>query len=206
MIGGKLIKVCGMTQADNIRSVEALGVDLMGFIFFSKSPRCVAKRPDYLPVSARRVGVFVNEEAGTIVARAGEFGLEFIQLHGHEPAELCRTLRSRGLKVIKALSVADASDIKAAESYADSCDYLLFDTKCSEYGGSGRSFDWSVLNNYMLSTPFLLSGGIGPESVEELKKFSHPQLAGYDLNSRFESAPGVKDVERLKRFITEINR
>jgi phosphoribosylanthranilate isomerase len=206
MTGGKLIKVCGMTQADNIRSVEALGVDLMGFIFFSKSPRCVAVRPDYLPTTAKRVGVFVNEKESVIAARAEEFGLEFIQLHGHEAPELCNTLRNRGLKVIKALSVAEAADLKAAESYAGNCDYLMFDTKCKEYGGSGRRFDWSVLDSYTLSTPFLLSGGIGPESVDDLLLFSHPQLVGYDLNSRFESAPGVKDTEMLRKFIKEIKQ
>jgi phosphoribosylanthranilate isomerase len=204
MTAGKLIKVCGMTLTDNIRNVEALGVDLMGFIFYSKSPRCVGKRPDYLPTTAKRVGVFVNEAADVITARAEEFGLEYIQLHGHEAPELCSTLRSRGLKVIKALSVAEAADLKAAENYADCCDYLLFDTKCREYGGSGRRFDWSVLDGYKLKTPFLLSGGIGPESADALTQFSHPQLAGYDLNSRFETAPGVKDAEMLRDFLNEI--
>jgi phosphoribosylanthranilate isomerase len=206
MTEGRLIKVCGMREADNIRQVESLGIDLMGFIFFSKSPRYVASMPDYLPVSARRVGVFVNAGIDDIAERAEEFHLDYIQLHGKEPKELCQALRSRGLRVIKALSIAEPADLKAAESYADCCDYLLFDTKCKEYGGSGRRFDWSVLEGYTLNTPFLLSGGIGPDSLEELSSFTHPQLAGYDLNSRFETEPGVKDVERLRKFIKEIKQ
>ena len=181
----RLVKVCGMTQGDNIREVEALGIDLMGFIFYEKSPRCVRQKPDYLPVHAQRVGVFVNASYEEMVEKAATFGLTHIQLHGNESPALCRKLKEAGFKVIKAFLIAD---------------YFLFDTKTPAYGGSGRMFDWEILSCYKGTTPFLLSGGIGPESVETLKRFSHPALIGYDLNSKFEVAPGIKEIGKIKIF------
>lgn len=195
-----IIKVCGMTQGQNIRDVEALGVDLIGFIFYEKSPRCVRQRPDYLPLHARRVGVFVDAPLAEINAKAEAFGLTHIQLHGHESPQQCQTLKGASFKVIKAFSIAEPCDLNATESYDGICDYFLFDTKTPAYGGSGKAFDWDILSHYHGSTPFLLSGGIGPESVEALQSFSHPALAGYDLNSRFEVAPGVKEVDKVMRF------
>ena len=200
----KLVKVCGMTQGDNIREVELLGIDLMGFIFYEKSPRCVRQKPDYLPVHAQRVGIFVNASYEEMALKAASFGLTHIQLHGHESPTLCRKLREAGFKVIKAFSIAQAADLLPTENYHGTCDYFLFDTKTPAYGGSGQAFDWNVLANYQGDTPFLLSGGIGPESVEALKRFSHPALIGYDLNSKFETAPGIKEVGKIKGFLFNI--
>jgi len=197
----KLVKVCGMTQGDNIREVESLGIDLMGFIFYEKSPRYMRQKPDYLPVHAQRVGVFVDASYEEMTLNAASFGLTHIQLHGHESPTLCRNLREAGFKVIKAFSIAQAADLLPTENYHGTCDYFLFDTKTPAYGGSGQAFDWNVLANYQGDTPFLLSGGIGPESVEAMKRFSHPALIGYDLNSKFETAPGIKEVKALKRFL-----
>ena len=200
----KLVKVCGMTQGDNIREVEALGIDFMGFIFYEKSPRRVLQKPDYLPVHAQRVGVFVNADIETILEKARVFGLTYIQLHGSESSAFCQQLKEDGFKVIKAFSIAEASDLLYTEAYHGICDYFLFDTKTPTYGGSGQAFDWDVLSSYEGSTPFFLSGGIGPESIEALKRFSHPALTGYDLNSRFEIAPGIKDAQALALYVNSL--
>jgi Phosphoribosylanthranilate isomerase len=201
----RMVKVCGMREAQNIREVEALGIDLMGFIFFEKSPRAVREVPSYLPARAARVGVFVDSTTSAILDQAARWGLEYAQLHGHESPFQCTELRSRGLKVIKAFSIAGAQDLSRTEEYSQSCDFFLFDTKCESVGGSGKSFDWSLLQAYPGPVPFLLSGGIGPESAEALKAFSHPYLAGFDLNSRFETAPGVKNAEALQKFLETID-
>ena len=200
----KLLKVCGMTQGDNIRQVDALGIDLMGFIFYEKSPRCVHEVPDYLPLHAQRVGVFVNASFAVIIEKAEQFGLTYIQLHGCEASDLCQKLKEAGLKVIKAFSIASVDDLLATTNYQEVCDYFLFDTKTPAFGGSGQSFDWDILTHYQGTTPFLLSGGIGPESVEALKCFSHPALVGYDLNSKFEVFPGVKEVSKVNAFFSSL--
>lgn len=199
-----LIKVCGMTEAENIRDVEELGVDMIGFIFYPKSPRCLCEMPAYLPAKARRVGVFVNESKENILVYADRFGLHYIQLHGNESPEYCRSLRSSGLHLIKAFSISLPKDILAPSAYKGLCDYYLFDTKTPQYGGSGNQFDWNLLHRYNGNTPFLLSGGINPYSVKAIREFHHPKLAGIDINSRFETSPGVKDVERIEKFMQEL--
>lgn len=199
-----LIKVCGMTEAENIRDVEELGVDMIGFIFYPKSPRCLCEMPEYLPAKARRVGVFVNESKENILVYADRFGLQYIQLHGTESPEYCRSLRSSGLHLIKAFSISLPKDMLVISAYKGLCDYYLFDTKTPQYGGSGNQFDWNLLHRYNGNTPFLLSGGVNPYSVKAIREFHHPKLAGIDINSRFETAPGIKDVERIEKFVQEL--
>lgn len=201
MLNGMLIKVCGMTQAQNIREVEALGVDLIGHIFYPRSPRCMKEVPAYLEQTAGRVGVFVDATEEEILAQNELYAFQYVQLHGSESPELCSSLRGKGLRVIKAISVGREDRRLSVKGYHGCVDLFLFDTKCPGAGGSGISFDWTVLDSYDGSTPFLLSGGIGPESIDALHAFSHPMLAGYDLNSRFESAPGVKDAKMLDSFL-----
>ena len=204
----RIIKVCGMTDASNIRQVAETGVDWIGMIFWQPSSRCchdpgVAQT---IPEGIQRVGVFVDEEVETIVRRTEECGLNRVQLHGRETVTSIRQLRQRlpqGVEIIKAISILTLDDLALAEDYEPLVDYLLFDTKCETVGGSGRQFDWSILNHYQGQRPFLLSGGIGPDDARRLAAFSHPQLAGYDLNSRFETAPGIKNVEALQRFLAE---
>ena len=203
---GKIIKVCGMTDAENIRAVEMLGVDLMGFIFYPRSPRFVDVRPAYLPERARRVGVFVDASFDEIMRRRDGFGLDYVQLHGSEEPELCSRLRDEGLLVIKAFGIgADGSRLPGGE-YGETCDLFLFDTLTSAYGGSGTSFDWDVLDGYGGPLPFLLSGGIGPDSIVDAKTVDNKYFAGLDLNSRFEVTPGIKDVFLLSGFINGLFR
>ena len=202
-----LVKVCGMREAENIREVEALGIDLMGFIFWPKSSRYVSERPAYLPTNCKRVGVFVDEDIETVKRIAEDYALDYIQLHGHELADYCAQLR--GFKLIKAFNIATTEDFKQTEPYTGIVDYFLFDTKGKSVGGNGEKFDWSVLSAYDGNTPFLLSGGIGPDDAEVLTSHFSPltskKCVGIDLNSRFEIAPGLKDINKLKDFLNALN-
>ena len=278
----QLIKVCGMRDAQNIREVAALGVNLIGLIFYPKSPRYVQSIssdagiiPDYnsltpMPLSkgegskmldkqlkaektegeARNkqsesahsksaqsespfnkvttplafgeghggeafkpsfVGVFVNDMPQNIVTAVYNYHLSYVQLHGDESPVMIDNLRRTlvpdivpEIKIIKAISVSSAEDLQRCEQYEGHVDLFLFDTKCKGYGGSGQKYDWSVLEAYTGQTPFLLSGGIGPEDADRLRDFHHPQCVGIDLNSKFETAPGMKDVEMLKKFIKSL--
>ena len=202
-----LVKVCGMREAENIREVEAVGIDLMGFIFWPKSGRYVSERPAYLPTNCKRVGVFVDEDIETVKRIAEDYALDYIQLHGHESPEYCAQLK--GLKLIKAFNIATTEDFKQTEPYTGIVDYFLFDTKGKSVGGNGEKFDWSVLSAYDDNTPFLLSGGIGPDDAEVLTSHFSPltskKCVGIDLNSRFEIAPGLKDINKLKEFLNALN-
>ena len=231
-----------MRDAQNIREVSQLGVDMIGMIFYPKSPRYVEMQsshagiiPDYakedigasdssedslgnssksVSTSAKspaRVGVFVDDMVQNIVTRVVNYHLDYIQLHGNEPREMCENLRLTldpdirpGIKIIKAISVSDASDIQKYKEYVGAVDLFLFDTKCKTVGGSGEQFDWQVLEQYDGETPFLLSGGIGPDDAERVKSFHHPQCIGIDLNSKFEIEPALKDVEKLKDFLEKL--
>lgn len=207
MINNKLIKVCGMTEGRNIRAVEDLGVDLIGFIFYPGSPRCVREVPSYLPDRAGRVGVFVDEDRDGILRRHDKFRFDYVQLHGSESPEFCNALRERdGLRVVKAFGIADSSVRDTVAGYEGTCDLFLFDTSTPGHGGSGQRFDWSILDSYEEKTRFFLSGGIGLETVETLHDFIYPLMAGFDLNSRFETAPGVKDAALLKVFLANLQR
>ncbi len=203
-----IIKVCGMRDGDNIREVEQLSIDWMGFIFYPKSSRYVSEVPAYLPTKCKRVGVFVDASTDEITKKIHDFSLDAIQLHGNEYPEQISHLLSltSHLSIIKAFNIATAEDLKSTASYTGLADYFLFDTKGPSVGGNGEKFDWSVLDSYEGETPFLLSGGIGPDDAARLSSFRHPKCAGIDLNSKFESSPAYKDVTTLSRFLNEINK
>lgn len=203
-----------MREPENIRQVAETGIDLMGFIFYAHSARSIdngkwkidneRKNSSLNNFQLKRVGVFVNATPEEMMETAVRYRLDYLQLHGNESPDICYTLHKREYAIIKAFSIATEEDLKPVADYEGRADYFLFDTKCSSYGGSGKQFDWSVLSAYKGQTPFLLSGGINPDSVEALRNFSHPKLAGIDLNSGFETSPGMKDVEKLKTFIDKI--
>jgi phosphoribosylanthranilate isomerase len=207
MINNKLVKVCGMTEGENIRDIESLGVDLIGFIFYPGSPRCVHEVPSYLPRRAGRVGVFVDATREEILRRHDTFRFDYIQLHGSESPEFCSRLREQdGLRVIKAFGIADEDVRNTVAGYEGACDLFLFDTKTPGHGGSGQRFDWSVMDDYEEKTHFILSGGLGMDTVATLRSFIYPYLAGFDLNSRFETAPGIKDPELMEIFLENLQR
>ena len=196
-----------MREAENIREVEALGIDWMGFIFWPKSSRYVSERPAYLPTRCKRVGVFVNEEVEQVKRIADDYALDFIQLHGSESPDYVQRLRmvcGNSIVTIKAFNIATIEDLETTKAYEGIVDYFLFDTKGKCVGGNGEKFDWSVLDNYVDETPFLLSGGIGPDDAGRVKTFHHSKCIGIDLNSRFEVKPGMKDVTALARFLEEL--
>ena len=208
------IKVCGMRDAENIRALEEQAKpDLMGFICWEHSPRYVSEVPAYLP-KCPRVGVFVNPTINQILECSKAFGFSYIQLHGNELPDFCQKVRQQtGLKIIKAFSIKNPTDgLESSplreglvESYEGLADLFLFDTKCKSMGGSGQQFDWDILHYYKGETPFLLSGGIGSEDVERLKHWHHPKCIGIDINSRFETAPGIKDVATVTKFINSLS-
>ena len=200
-----------MRDADNIREVEALGIDYMGFIFWPKSSRYVSEMPAYLPTKCKRVGVFVDASIGDVMTIAEQYQLDLIQLHGQESPSYITQLRphlsllNSKISIIKALNIATTADLANAKQYEGIVDYLLFDTKGKSVGGNGEKFDWSVLSAYTGNTPFLLSGGIGPDDAERVKAFNHPKCIGIDLNSKFELSPALKDVNKLQEFIKELS-
>lgn len=197
-----------MRQADNIREVERLGVDWMGFIFFPPSSRYVDSKPSYLPERAKRVGVFVDADMNFMVSRASEFGLDLIQLHGHEAPSVCERLKEvcPNIEIIKAFGIGGEQALPPTADYEGLADYLLFDTATKLAGGSGKTFDHSLLDAYSGTTPFLLSGGLSLDNQPQTMAFSHPMLAGYDLNSRFETQPAVKDARLLQQYLNNLRR
>lgn len=200
-----LIKVCGLTEPANIQAISALGVDMLGFIFYPPSPRTVEGRTTpteiaAMPVATKKTGVFVNETVAKMLAIATEYGLDKMQLHGQESPETCRTLRSR-FQILKAFPIATQADFEQTKAYEGACDYYVFDTKGPSHGGNGFAFDWSILDAYTGDTPFLLSGGISVDDADKIKGLKHPKLAGLDLNSRFETSAGVKNVLLVEQFL-----
>jgi len=197
-----------MKIPENICAVAALKPDFMGFIFYPKSPRYAEPLDvaalNALPKSIQKIGVFVNENLENILTIAYKYKLDGLQLHGTELVEMCAKLKRAGYIVIKAFPIAKAYNFRVTKDYEGACDYFLFDTKTDAYGGSGLKFDWTMLDEYVGETPFLLSGGIAADDAEAILKIEHSKFAGIDLNSKFELKPGEKNVGLLKEFLKEI--
>jgi len=200
------IKVCGNTKTENLKEVCNLQPDYVGFVFYAKSKRYV-KFPETVArvngCKAKRVGVFVNESLEKINQYVEDYALDIIQLHGDETAVFCQKV-SKIRPVFKALLINNEFNFNDLNSYKSSCNTFLFDASSKMYGGSGKKFDWQLLNAYKLNIPFILSGGIGPDDIEKIKSIQHPMLNGIDLNSRFEIEPGIKNIGQLSTFIKNI--
>jgi phosphoribosylanthranilate isomerase len=196
-----------MKRPANISDVSLLDIDYMGFIFYSKSPRFVGVDFVLPPLTPRlkRVGVFVNESTNNILAKAAEFGLDYIQLHGGESPQQCIELRTDGLKVIKVFSVDDDFSFDETVAYRDVSDFFLFDAKGKHFGGNARKFNWNVLNNYDQEVPFFLSGGLGHENLAEREIFSKWNLHAVDINSGVEDSPGLKNINAISKVIEILN-
>jgi len=211
----RLLKVCGMKYIDNIIEVAALQPDYMGFIFYDKSPRNFESTIPELPKSIKKTGVFVNSSLEEVVHKVNTHNLQAVQLHGEESPEFCDKLkcqfeRSRELisrpilEIIKVFSIKDEFDFSILEPYESVCNYFLFDTKGKNPGGNGYTFDWRILESYPFEKPYFLSGGIGLEEMEKLKKFLKSDASNYceviDVNSKFELEAGLKNIEKLKKL------
>lgn len=204
------IKVCGMREADNIRAVLALQPDYMGFIFFDKSPRYVGNDLDAellrsFPKTTKKVGVFVNANIDYIVRMVKQYSLDFVQLHGDELPDYCRSLKFKGVNIIKAFAIDDAFNFAKLNNYKPHCDYFLFDTKGTQPGGNGVAFDWRILRRYDNEKAFFLAGGIDLSNVEQVEVLEGLRLHAVDVNSRFEQAPGLKDTAMLQEFVLRLN-
>ncbi len=200
-----------MKYPDNIRDVSQLHPDYLGFIFHPGSPRhCLDAGNELLGSvmgNARPVMVSVNMAEDQLMKIVNERGFRIVQLHGNESPELCGRLRKAGLEVWKAVAIQNGvSPFISTAQYEDIVDMFLFDTATPSHGGSGKKFDWEILNDYNGSTPFMLSGGISPGDATEITGLSHPMLAGIDLNSRFEIRPGLKDTSLLFQFLSTLKK
>lgn len=200
-----IIKVCGMRDANNIQAIDHLHPDWMGFIFYPQSSRYVSEVPNILPQHAKRVGVFVHPQFRDVIEHVKQYNLDAVQFHGTASPQMCETFRERGLIVLRAQPVTETFVAETAE-YVGKIDYFVFDNPTLKFGGSGQRYNWSLLNRYTGPTPFLLSGGLSPQLINELKQFHHPFLAGYDINSGFEISPALKDEAAVMQFIKEIKQ
>ena len=197
-----------MKYKENIELVANLQPDYLGFIFYQKSKRHFDGKMPTLPTDIKKVGVFVNEEVSVINELIKKHDLKGVQLHGDESALFCSELKASnktGLEIIKAFAISENFDFSMLKNYMGVCDYFLFDTKGKERGGNGTLFDWKLLEQYPFEKPFFLSGGIGLAEADRVEKFLDSPLSNYcyalDVNSKFESEPGLKKVQELKKFI-----
>ncbi|MFC2125881.1 phosphoribosylanthranilate isomerase [Bacteroidota bacterium] len=196
-------KVCGLRDSVNIREVSDLNPGMLGFIFYTGSPRYADPELNIsvlksLAKTIKKVGVFVNEDNNRILEICENYNLDFAQLHGNESPGQCKWLMERELGIIKAFSIDSHFDFSTLKDYEKYVEYFLFDTKGVFPGGNSFPFDWRLLDSYCLKTPFLLSGGISLDNFKGIEDIHHPMLAGIDVNSRFEIKPGLKDLGKLK--------
>ncbi|WNH07814.1 phosphoribosylanthranilate isomerase [Thalassobellus suaedae] len=193
-----------MKYQDNIKHVAALQPDYLGFIFYEKSARNFDTVIPKLPKSIKKTGVFVNADLEFVLDKIKKHNLQAVQLHGEESPEYCKELQSKNIEIFKVFSIKDEFDFSILKPYEGIVHYFLFDTKGKLPGGNGYTFDWTVLNNYPSTTPFFLSGGIGLNQIEDIKKFQQSEASKHcyalDVNSKFEIEPGLKNIEDLKEF------
>ena len=195
------LKICGLRSPDNIRDVAALYPDFIGFIFYERSKRYVGasfEMPAALPPTVKRVGVFVDADPAFMTATVSRYGLDFVQLHGGESVETCAIRKETGVGVIKVFGIGAAMDFAALAPFEHVVDFFLFDTKTDGYGGSGKTFDWKLLDSYPLTTPFFLSGGLTIDHLAAIGNWHHPKLFALDFNSGVEDAPGLKSIDKIK--------
>lgn len=200
------IKVCGLLNNRELLNADiSLPVDYLGLIFVKESPRCFEESTTVADTLADKVGVFVNAQFEEITAKINHYGLKAVQLHGDESPEMCQELRGH-CTVFKVISIFTEKDFEQTKQYESAVDYFLFDTGGSKRGGNGTQFDWNWLKNYTGSQPFFVSGGIGPSDIERLRWLHHPQFSGIDLNSKFETKPGIKNFPMIKKFIHDFKK
>ncbi|WP_426477859.1 phosphoribosylanthranilate isomerase [Chryseobacterium sp. CBSDS_008] len=208
------LKVCGLTKPDQIQELISMNVDFLGFIFYKKSPRYVLNHMSFEEISAinhhGKVGVFVNEEMDEILKIVQQAKLNFVQLHGDESNDFIVELRQKlnpEAGIIKVIRVGN-NDCDNKEKIAQTLssnlqpvNYYLFDTDSKAFGGTGKQFDWTILNEFEIPLPYFLSGGISEENIGNLEVLRQKPFA-LDINSKFETEPGNKDINRIKKFKT----
>lgn len=199
-----------MKDPESLKQIAGLGPDLIGFIFYPKSPRYVVEALDpsvvrQIPKNVKKAGVFVDEDLAKVFEYAERYALDVIQLHGNESPDYCKKCREH-FEVIKTFAISEEFDMSALESYKEVVDYFLFDTKTKKYGGSGKKFNWDLLKNYTLEIPYFLSGGIGVEDVESALEAKIPPIYCLDINSKIEMEPGKKDPVKVQQIVDKLNK
>ncbi|MBV7441622.1 phosphoribosylanthranilate isomerase [Weeksellaceae bacterium TAE3-ERU29] len=200
------LKVCGLTNLSQIQEIIDLNTDFLGFIFYPKSPRYVLNHLELNEISeinhSGKVGVFVNESTEKITEITEKANLNYIQLHGDENLafieELHQKLNSKA-KIIKVIRVGEELPCLDEWQKSQAIDYLLFDTDSKHFGGTGKTFDWEILNQLKIEKPYFLSGGISNENINEIQILKQKPTA-LDINSKFEISAGNKDVKKIKEF------
>ncbi|WP_291857246.1 phosphoribosylanthranilate isomerase [Marinilabilia sp.] len=200
-----------MRHHQNILDLISLKPDYIGFIFYPKSPRYAGNilKPEttaLIPEHIRKTGVFVNAKSETIKETCRIFNLNTVQLHGEESTDQCLELKEEGYEIIKAFSLKDEKDKEKTNDYKEVCDFFLFDTPTHQYGGSGQKFDWSILAGFEPARPFFLSGGIESQDAPGILKGCPAMPYALDINSRFESEPGLKNIAAIEQFIKTIRK
>lgn len=204
------IKICGMRESDNIRQIAALQPDFLGFIFYEKSKRFISieefllLKTDFIGIN--KVAVFVNESIKNIIRIVTLGNFKYLQLHGDEAPEFCEELKYLDFKIIKAFGINEQFDFHRLNEYVAVCDYFLFDTQCNKYGGSGKKFDWNLLDKYKLQTPIFLSGGLEVSDIETVKNLSNQLPYCLDFNSKLEEKPGLKNIDKAAQAIQLIRK
>jgi phosphoribosylanthranilate isomerase len=210
------LKICGMKYKDNIQAVAQLQPDYLGFIFYDKSARHFNTFIPELPNSIKKVGVFVDEDLEKVLEKKEEFNLQALQLHGNESPEYCLELKEKYqteynqsvIEIIKVFSIKNEFNFDSLQPYEDVCEYFLFDTKGELPGGNGYTFNWDVLKRYPSTKPYFLSGGIGLNEIKKIKEFKESPASEYcyalDVNSKFEVEAGLKNIEKLEKFKTNV--
>ncbi len=207
-----LIKVCGLTRSDQIHKLISVDIQFLGFIFYEKSPRYVLNHlsPEEISQVGHRgkVGVFVNEHTDKIIEISEKAGLNFIQLHGDEDENFISELRTRlnpETGIIKAIRIGshktetDSLTKRLINYPISDIDYFLFDTDSEAFGGTGKTFDWQILNQIDIPVPYFLSGGISEDHIDDFKNL-HQLPFALDINSRFETGPGIKNIKQIQEF------
>lgn len=207
------IKVCGMTLPEQVNALDEMGVDFAGFIFYPKSPRFMGNKisPEKMKKikgAIAKVGVFVNMPYEQLMKTVEDYRLDLVQLHGDETPRFCEQV-SNYITVIKTFRTSDNDPIDwIIRPFHDGSDMYMFDTLGAGYGGTGKKFDWNLLKATNLTKLFFLSGGIEPGDEEKLKTFATEaaakKLFGIDINSKFELSTGVKDMNRIKTFVNNL--
>ncbi|MFW2477582.1 MAG: phosphoribosylanthranilate isomerase [Sediminibacterium sp.] len=210
------IKVCGMTNTEQVMQLDSFGVEFAGFIFYPKSPRYAFRhmpRPEIKKIKGQhinKVGVFVNAPVEELLQTVDDCGLHLVQLHGDETPKYCEKVADY-VGVIKAFRLREDDQVLwKIKDYQEIADMFLFDTDGMGYGGTGKKFNWSMLKGLNIGKPFFLSGGIGPDDVAELAAFAKDPVAknlfSIDVNSKFETIPGLKDMQAVEKFVKEIKQ
>ncbi len=210
------IKVCGMTSTEQVLQLDEMGVEFAGFIYYPKSPRYVYRfmpRPEVKKIKGKginKVGVFVNATVEEVLDAVDDCGLYIVQLHGDETPKYCEKIANY-VTVVKAFRLREDDNVLwKVKDYMDIADMFLFDTEGAGYGGTGKKFDWNTLKGLNIGKPFFLSGGIGPDDIEKLHEFTQDPVAkdlfSIDVNSRFETSPGIKDMDKLREFIAAVKQ